>query len=792
MNCKYGCKKLWCTFVFAVLVASCGDKKSFDDSLINPASPNGPAVENVQVSVSMVVTSVTLDPALPTVVASNINKIISPLGESSVGFPLTIPSNAGSETIILGIGVGVDNLRYAILAAMASSDNTVLSVESTAIAFCRIAFGKLPVGISTQKINIAIRDAPEFSVLTQLISAAVEEGEAPLESPAIADSILNVLSHVTLTLATSPVESSPFAQSKVMLPIIEAVSSIPFTIISDTGGLGSVYIKGGNVDIVNSMQIFWSAKSSAIPGKTFELPAVPIDAKLLDLINNPWIDINPEVIPGNEGKGFDLTIEQNSKTRQKNIAALMNRMFLFIGDLLLVTKVVPENCRIKLLTTLISSDEYLKFSDDTSPEQFKKYVSSIVFKSAAIDGIVSTCIKEAAVQEVAKKSLGTFAAVIAKGVSGFAISGKVYDAVGIASSITQLHTYWNRSDTVAVCESAQPTGLFNNTRVTSCLSSIEFEPKLPAMVIGSSLDPVIKALDEKGKPTYFPAGIKVTSLDSAVATIDPKTARIKAIGLGKARINIFDPFTGVTGIYVIDVVNPVIKPAVLNLPLSGLGNLELYSSDGRKVIARGSRIKWAVENKFITKMTFLSWGYPAGVNLFGVQNGKTRVSITGPQTANVAPATVTVGAGGEKLIEIVKMSCREFTDAPYEFRIRFTTIDVVVNGPVGSAVEIDDRQVDKNVGGQFGTVSCGTWTGRIGIGGVFHNSGLPGDANWCQRASGDPAQTRISTVIRTGLDPTNFLAFLYGPQGPEVTVQPTGEVLDYSYSREPAVCSQER
>lgn len=582
--------------------------------------------------------SVALDPVLPLTSSSAITKIISPLGAAQPGGAVTIPISKEADTLV----IAVDSKDRLILASMASSSSVVLSFDSTALALCRIALGHLPEGLSSHQANQTIRATSEFPGLVSLVASAGESGVSPLDSSAVADGIITVISQATATFSGLLTGLEETNRAVTTPRLVESdTAPFPFTLVPDTGGLYSVYIKGGRVDIVNSMQINWNAYSSISPGTLVELPSNSTLASIRGY-QSPWNGPAPVVIPGNNGKGFNLTLFQTEQTRRRNIGVVIKGFALFLNEMLAIKTAAPDSCQRSFAEKLIQPDSFNHFGAQDGADSFKNYLASITLDPSSVYTAVSSCIVDSKAKTQAVSNLAEFARVVGDTVTKIAVVPKVYDAVGFASTTAQLLKYWNASNTVSVCESAIPDQPLAKSNVISCVASFEFEPKDPAMLMGTDFDPTIIAKDVKGQTTGLPANLAFLAITPRIVKVSPKAGRIETGGLlGSGSVIVQDQFTGASSEYLIDVVDGRIQPGTLNLAQGTVGSFQAVSPDGKPVISRRSGAVWFVNDASIANMSgarLMILERPGVVNIQAVSAGSTTIRLIEPQRNIRRPA----------------------------------------------------------------------------------------------------------------------------------------------------------
>jgi hypothetical protein len=129
------------------------------------ANPSGAiSGNNVDVTINCVTqaaTEVSVDQSVPQSTISSISKIITPSGSGSVGswIPIDLSGPLG-ETIAFGLNSG----GQIIVASMVTSDHTVFSATTTALALARLVSSDVLTNQSVSSIDTAISDAAAYPI----------------------------------------------------------------------------------------------------------------------------------------------------------------------------------------------------------------------------------------------------------------------------------------------------------------------------------------------------------------------------------------------------------------------------------------------------------------------------------------------------------------------------------------------------------------------------------------------------------------------------------------------------
>lgn len=289
--------------------------------------------------VSSASTTVSVGSSVPASVVNAVTEVVSPVGSSQLSSPLQIAITNSRDSFVLAL----DSTGTIRLAAMTSGGATTLSADSTALALVRMAIGGLPSGITANQANQAIRGAAEFPALVALIEGVLSSSLAPLESGPVVQSLATTVRQAMSTITAILVPPVPAASSAVAYASrsVEPSQLPHFNILSNVAGVFSVYVysagSDGSVNVVNASPITWSAHTlnetgTLIPAPSTDdgrilLHANTLSSSLLDIIH-PWIGPRSVGLPGNEGKGLDIVVEQTQASRRENLVGILEVAFL--------------------------------------------------------------------------------------------------------------------------------------------------------------------------------------------------------------------------------------------------------------------------------------------------------------------------------------------------------------------------------------------------------------------------------------------------------------------------------
>lgn len=408
------------------------------------------------------------------------------------------------------------------LASVTSIGTTVLSAESTAVALVRMAIGALPSGIAASQANQAIRAAAEFSSLVALIQGALNSDLPPLDSGAVVQSVATTvrqaMSAVSAVLAPAPAAPAALAYAS------PSVNKLPFNIISNVASLFSVYVNsagsGGSVNVVNAMPIAWSAHSLDETGTLIPAPAPSPDGKvlldantvvssLLDKVH-PWLGPSSINLPGNNGKGLDIKLEQTRASHRENLSEILK------GAVAAALPIVGNECLEGVAEALMSADSLDAFAQEATIDLFKDaLISDVIASETDLGGIISKCAPNLAPKA---KELGRFARLLAKTLTALSTVQAFDDAATLADKVVLTATHWNTPPTaVAVCMAQ--SSFLGTPEIQNCAAQFTFDRNAPILVPNARFTQKVTALTSGGTPTGLPIGVTHTSDDAAQAVI---------------------------------------------------------------------------------------------------------------------------------------------------------------------------------------------------------------------------------------------------------------------------------
>jgi Bacterial Ig-like domain (group 2) len=247
-------------------------------------------------------TQVQADPTIPDSITSTVAMVVTASGQGALGSWIQINVNTTTgDTPALALDSG----GHLVLAAMASSNQTAFTADSTAVAMVRLALFDLSTTMSGGNIDAAIRAAAAYAQLLSQINTDLASGTRPLSDSKVALDVLTVVSQVAPTVIVTASADRRSAKSVTN----QTVSTNPFTVISGGGSKAGpgvqvqLYQQGpgtAQIQVVNNMAIPWSVSSTYANGNQL------VAAMLVAAGSSPNI--------ASANSPFNLTLTQNGDT----------------------------------------------------------------------------------------------------------------------------------------------------------------------------------------------------------------------------------------------------------------------------------------------------------------------------------------------------------------------------------------------------------------------------------------------------------------------------------------------
>lgn len=568
-----------CVVILALILAGCGSGGGGGSA----GGPSSPAV---------VKTVVKMDPTVPPVAATAVDKVFSPFAQALPG------QTAGIDVIqreSLLVAMDVDD--EILLAAYADSSETQLSATSTAKAFARLAFGPLPPGIGWDNFSMMIASTAGFPSLVAEINAALAASIPPSASP----QVINAVVAVANELGPLAAAFTPSARASQLISQPTASLPYPIHLIDLTSTLGlHISVIGSDVNevrVTNGLPVAWTVVGG--DNKDVLMPGNTVNAVLLGKVND-WLALTPVSVPTG-GRSFDLVVKQTNESHietASDLAARMSELALSVG---------PLQCSESELKAVLKPLLEADLAVPTWPT-VQNYIGSTPFLTKVLPEVVKGCVS-ATLKDPLLKAIGdankaaSAASTVppppkaAKGfvIGAFKFMGKLYSAFQAVGTGATLGTQWalvgdfwdEEPHRTGICIS--PLG------ITNCAETFTFEPPVIYTIVGAKPSPTLKAWAPGPKETLPPKIIDYTANIGGILSLNPFNGEITALDLGLAAITATDPTTGVSGGYGVLVTDPVITPSLTTISVGESIDLTLTTPQGDPITTTGAAGNWYVD-----------------------------------------------------------------------------------------------------------------------------------------------------------------------------------------------------
>ena len=553
-------------------------------------------------------TEITFAATVPPAVIDKIAEVTSPIdnGPATSAIRTPILSN-GDSTVVLASDLNGD----IVLASMSDGPNVLLSEDSTALAFVRLALGSLPFTSPTEITTLSrdIRTMPSYPILVQAISKALLNSTTPSVTQEVQVDIGNVLTELTSTYynrvvsapnnSVKPTGLSGAPVDKNRLPLFigfagQATQKLYFT--------GMDNLRKGQVS--NAMPIYWGASVSSSTSATTEtmigapvlLPRYQVTlltlAKLL--VSLPSATGVPELNSAAPNSDFNLSVYQTDATRYSTYAD-----FTADGVSLLLSFSAPylAPCAANIASAVISPVSLGALAQQTTVKgTFLTYLRegfTGLPNLANIQSSLFTCASSLSKRGVVFTP--TFMPKVINFLAAFNLYNNIVNGVGFAAEIGVQEKYasydFSKRATVSYCELGAV--------LVNCAARLELiGPGQSSTSEGGSGQSTIKkgateqlsvvAFDSKNTRTLAP--VKLTWLARQPAIADINNRVVNGVSVGVAGFAVQDDLTGVTSVDYSVTVEPIVvrsitisSAACSNNTVSG----HIYSSTSLTGVASG-------------------------------------------------------------------------------------------------------------------------------------------------------------------------------------------------------------
>jgi hypothetical protein len=593
---------------------------------------------NVQVNVSCTTantpptsTQASLDSSVPDGIKSVIAAVVTPSAKGSLGSWLPITTNTPTgQSLILAL----DANNNIVLSAVTTSYSTTLSADSTALSLTRIAIGDIATSQSASAIDSAIRADPGYTSLVTAIQNALNANVAPTTDSAVLQALANVVSPAIARVSSA---AGSRANIKALVsPILQSPNPIvlPITVLSDQViGTLPVQIDSSGphaVGLSNHMPIPWVASSTDASGATLE--------------ENAWVSSNTLLALGSGSifsstAGFNLTLEQNSKTHGQIVADLVSDAISIVTGFNSLSG-EGAGCNLTALNAAIAAAAEVNFDGATWAAVRSAFGQFLATESAEIA-------KECGANSFVTEALSA----VSQLQQALTLAKTAYKLGSALTEIAYAANYWsNPPATIGVCESAQGA-------VVNCAAAYQFTPAEVILAPGATTTPVLTAKDNRGNPTGVPSGLTYTPDNTPAFSIDHVTGAVTATSQAAGTptsVTVTDLEGSAQGTLSVGVVVPQITPATATALVGGgpsdIVTFTLTDASGKSVIVPPG-VSWSSDDPtgvHLTNFTALTDPYTTGKSSWyspaGATPGQVTITAKAPDGSIYGSATITVTA----------------------------------------------------------------------------------------------------------------------------------------------------
>lgn len=487
-------------------------------------------------------------PSVPPAAIQSISKIVSPLDKGVIGGTLIVPTvDASHESALLALNAN----GKIVLAALVTSDQTVLSADSTALTLTRFSMGKIPESTTPDALNKAVRLATKFASLVYAIEQSLASGTSPVMSPVVMENLAKVVSEVLSTLsAAQPTTSAALSRS---LASTTVTTTLPF-VVFPAGDTSPPWIRTitavgvspeGGLSLMNRMQIIFSVSSSNLDGSAI-LAKTP-DGTLLLPAASLWESLaaktEPFAIPGN-GSVFNVTLSQSAASRTANIIESILDM-VGIGLNFIPGETFVAGCVQNSVAALLQSGELAVLVVQPTPDNLFGYLKSLINSDS---GLAILCNKKLRTRPNESFSSAlidmtlSFAEFAAKTVSPVTTA---WDSTSLAAKLVELGYYWNiQPKTVGVC-------LSSGQLIDCPQPSLSIRASSYTLTPGSTLQLTAEATLLGQSLTI--SGLTWSSDHALVSVSNTGLVSAESTAVGSAIITLRDPASGALSRAIVDI-----------------------------------------------------------------------------------------------------------------------------------------------------------------------------------------------------------------------------------------------
>lgn len=552
-------------------------------------------------TVTVLQSKLSIDPAIPQSVRSQITNIVTPLSNitGTEGFIGT----SEVESVVMALDA---NGQIRMAGVVVGAQATQLSAKSTALGLVRLAMA-LPGNMTEKKLNDYIRTAASFNNVITAVNNSFNTGTVVSTDTAVLAKVLETANEVGQRIANLEASSANVAVSTLVssvsrvLPTTPSVTPTPFALVKNEDALGEIEIDADK-RVTNSIPIAWdiTAKNyqgNVLPHGKIALPAAGFLNRISTAVSDwgtfglivDYFGSKSVTVPDDNGRSFELTVAQTEETRKANLTRMM--VDLISADINIAAKGEDETCKAAIISTIISTQGMEKL---VSLDTADAYIKSL--KSAGVNVIVSALLSSPKISAKCDRKTRKYFVYVAMRISPtlyytaelYKSLEKVYKYASVAERLYVQAKHWNREKTYTVCMGAS-SGFFGDKKsiISNCATKLEVEPKNLTLTAGAEVNLTIKALDAKGKETLPPAHLDPQPFDQNKITID-QNGKLTALAIGNATLTMTDLPTGVsTESFAINIVAPRLNKTEIKLKVGEAVTLPLQDSQGRNITYNG-------------------------------------------------------------------------------------------------------------------------------------------------------------------------------------------------------------
>lgn len=332
--------------------------------------------------------TVTLDPALPNSASSKVTSVVSLVDSVAPGAALTVPTAPNTQALVFG----VDSSQTPWLAQLGNG-NQVLSAESTAIVFARMAMGSiiLPAGLTSSVIDSLITSATAFPALKAVIASALAAGTAPINAPELPGAVGAVIQEIQpqAAQALQTAQATGAKRAHALSTAQSEVAALPYYLLN-SGATNRLWVSDlpgtQNVQLNNQTFLAWAVTGAS----SFSGVVNPLNQSLWTKFAYYGGSASTLTVTGDTD--FTMTVSQNAATEIQNGQTLATNVAAsIIGVPLTMLNISQDQaiaCEQSIYASLVNSPEFSAALAQHSSAAFFSYLKTTAI-SLYLDGLTS-------------------------------------------------------------------------------------------------------------------------------------------------------------------------------------------------------------------------------------------------------------------------------------------------------------------------------------------------------------------------------------------------------------------